>query len=131
MAGWGPTWGEQGYIRLQKGLNETSGAICGITLSASYPVKKKSAPLPVPPLTPNGTRPGPPKPGPTCPGCKPGAHDVCRMLGMHCFCGPPYYKSTVCRHDKKCCKKPNETLVVEESSMAEEEEEDDSGSCLA
>jgi KDEL-tailed cysteine endopeptidase len=117
---WGGDWGESGYIRLAKGVNATAGAICGITLSASYPVKQKGSPLPIPAPTPNSTRPGPPKPGPVCPGCKSGAQDPCRQLGMHCFCAPPFFKSYVCRHDKKCCK--NVTVT-------QEFEEDDQGSC--
>ncbi|GAB2232528.1 hypothetical protein Droror1_Dr00011566 [Drosera rotundifolia] len=32
---WGTSWGENGYIRMQRGLGD--GGICGIAMSASYP----------------------------------------------------------------------------------------------
>ncbi|KAF5746529.1 hypothetical protein HS088_TW06G00700 [Tripterygium wilfordii] len=35
---WGTDWGEQGYIRMQRGIDAEEG-LCGITLEASYPVK--------------------------------------------------------------------------------------------
>jgi len=36
---WGPTWGEEGYIRLCRDCNKNSGAgQCGILMSSSYPV---------------------------------------------------------------------------------------------
>ncbi|KAL1828699.1 hypothetical protein DCAR_0207950 [Daucus carota subsp. sativus] len=35
---WGPEWGEQGYIRMQRGVDAEEG-ICGIAMEASYPVK--------------------------------------------------------------------------------------------
>ncbi|KAL8111723.1 hypothetical protein AgCh_019435 [Apium graveolens] len=35
---WGPEWGEQGYIRMQRGIDAEEG-ICGIAMEASYPVK--------------------------------------------------------------------------------------------
>merc|ERR1711904_409980 len=33
---WGSTWGDQGYIMLQRGKQQNGGQ-CGILLSASYP----------------------------------------------------------------------------------------------
>jgi C1A family cysteine protease len=33
---WGPSWGEKGFIRIQKGKKQ-SGGQCGILLAASYP----------------------------------------------------------------------------------------------
>ena len=33
---WGTSWGEDGYVRIQRGKN-TEGGQCGILLQASYP----------------------------------------------------------------------------------------------
>ncbi|CAN0929320.1 unnamed protein product [Linum grandiflorum] len=38
---WGAEWGEQGYIRMQRGIDAEEG-ICGIAMDASYPVKKNT-----------------------------------------------------------------------------------------
>ncbi|KAJ7966579.1 Cysteine proteinase [Quillaja saponaria] len=49
---WGKSWGEEGYIRMERNLVGTNTGICGIAMEASYPVK-------------NG--PNPPNPGPSPP----------------------------------------------------------------
>nr|CAA06243.1 pre-pro-TPE4A protein [Pisum sativum] len=38
---WGSEWGEQGYIRMQRGISHKEG-LCGIAMEASYPIKKSS-----------------------------------------------------------------------------------------
>ncbi|PIN26387.1 Cysteine proteinase Cathepsin L [Handroanthus impetiginosus] len=38
---WGPKWGEQGYIRMQRGVDREEG-LCGIAMEASYPIKLSS-----------------------------------------------------------------------------------------
>ncbi|KAK7281988.1 hypothetical protein RIF29_10419 [Crotalaria pallida] len=38
---WGPEWGEQGYIRMQRGVSDKEG-LCGIAMLASYPIKNSS-----------------------------------------------------------------------------------------
>lgn len=38
---WGPQWGEQGYVRMQRGINEPEG-LCGLAMEASYPIKVSS-----------------------------------------------------------------------------------------
>ncbi|KAI4295682.1 hypothetical protein L6164_035699 [Bauhinia variegata] len=58
---WGPSWGEDGYIKLERNVNSTGGK-CGIAMEASYPVK-------------NGQNP--PKPGPSPPSPPPQASTVC------------------------------------------------------
>ena len=35
---WGSDWGENGYIRMIRDDNGTSGGMCGLTLAASYPI---------------------------------------------------------------------------------------------
>ncbi|KAK6134358.1 hypothetical protein DH2020_031899 [Rehmannia glutinosa] len=35
---WGSGWGEKGYVKMKRGLNDKNG-ICGIALEASYPTK--------------------------------------------------------------------------------------------
>ncbi|XP_047943443.1 ervatamin-B-like [Salvia hispanica] len=36
---WGTGWGDKGYIKMRRGTSDKSG-ICGISMEASYPVKK-------------------------------------------------------------------------------------------
>ncbi|XP_073316303.1 vignain-like [Primulina huaijiensis] len=38
---WGPEWGEQGYIRMQRDVDAKEG-LCGIAMEASYPIKLSS-----------------------------------------------------------------------------------------
>lgn len=38
---WGPTWGEQGFIRLKMNRSPTSGGLCGIANHASYPLQNQ------------------------------------------------------------------------------------------
>ncbi|GFP88323.1 vignain [Phtheirospermum japonicum] len=38
---WGPEWGEQGYIRIQRGVDAKEG-LCGIAMEASYPIKSSA-----------------------------------------------------------------------------------------
>lgn len=35
---WGTGWGENGYIRMERGVRDKNG-LCGIAMEASYPVK--------------------------------------------------------------------------------------------
>jgi len=47
---WGASWGEQGYIRLERGSKESEEGECGIKAQASYPkVARRSSDLPTPP----------------------------------------------------------------------------------
>lgn len=49
---WGASWGEAGYIRMERNLVGTAKGKCGIAMEASYPIKKGQ---------------NPPKPGPSPP----------------------------------------------------------------
>lgn len=53
---WGPSWGEKGYIRMQRNVEAKSG-LCGIAVEPSYPTKTGANP-------PN---PGPSPPSPVTP----------------------------------------------------------------
>ncbi|XP_042499408.1 vignain-like [Macadamia integrifolia] len=46
---WGAEWGEQGYIRMQRGIPAKEG-LCGIAMEASYPIKYSSEQIPKPTL---------------------------------------------------------------------------------
>jgi hypothetical protein len=82
---WGPTWGEKGYIRMKRNVNDpsvnaTKSGICGIAQQASYPTVAKGTPLPIPPKTDPKTRPVLP-----C-NCTAGCTHSCNAFGMTC-CG--------------------------------------------
>ncbi|VAH65546.1 unnamed protein product [Triticum turgidum subsp. durum] len=40
---WGPEWGEKGYIRMKRDVEDKEG-LCGIAMEASYPVKTSANP---------------------------------------------------------------------------------------
>ncbi|KAG6513945.1 vignain-like [Zingiber officinale] len=42
---WGEQWGEEGYVRMQRGISDSAG-LCGIAMQASYPVKTATSPNP-------------------------------------------------------------------------------------
>lgn len=50
---WGPEWGEQGYIRMERNIKDKKGK-CGIAMEASYPTKSG--------LNPPNPGPSPPTP---------------------------------------------------------------------
>ncbi|KAL3512647.1 hypothetical protein ACH5RR_025364 [Cinchona calisaya] len=39
---WGAEWGERGYIRMQRGIDDKEG-LCGIAMEPSYPIKTSSS----------------------------------------------------------------------------------------
>ncbi|KAL1190464.1 Germination-specific cysteine protease 1 [Cardamine amara subsp. amara] len=42
---WGPRWGEEGYIRMERNLAASKSGKCGIAVEASYPVKHTPNPV--------------------------------------------------------------------------------------
>ncbi|ESQ53365.1 hypothetical protein EUTSA_v10025483mg [Eutrema salsugineum] len=42
---WGPRWGEDGYIRMERNLASSKSGKCGIAIEASYPVKYSPNPV--------------------------------------------------------------------------------------
>ncbi|THU44940.1 hypothetical protein C4D60_Mb02t12670 [Musa balbisiana] len=41
---WGPEWGEEGSVRMQRGISACEG-LCGIAMEASYPLKTSPNPV--------------------------------------------------------------------------------------
>ncbi|KAL0352053.1 UNVERIFIED_CONTAM: putative cysteine protease RD21B [Sesamum calycinum] len=53
---WGASWGEKGYVRMQRNIKSKSG-LCGIAIEPSYPIKTGQNPP-----NPGPTPPSPPSP---------------------------------------------------------------------
>lgn len=53
---WGSSWGENGYIRMQRNVASSSG-LCGIAIEPSYPIKKGGNPPNPGPSPPSPIRP--------------------------------------------------------------------------
>ena len=70
---WGPDWGESGYIRMERNINDKKGK-CGIAMEASYPIKSGLNP-------PN---PGPSPPTPVTPEVVCDAYSTCPQSTTCC-----------------------------------------------
>lgn len=103
---WGPGWGENGYVRMERNLKYQKAGKCGIAIEPSYPVKTS----PNPP-NPGPSPPSPPPPSPsrvTCDkyySCAGGTTCCCVFeFGRYCLawgCCP--LKSAVCCADRSSC----------------------------
>ena len=101
---WGSDWGENGYIRMERNLENTKTGKCGIAVMASYPMKTSANPPNPGPSPPSP----PPPPKVTCDelySC-PSATTCCCVFeyGPYCFewgCCP--YESAVCCDDNDSC----------------------------
>ncbi|KAH9692375.1 cysteine proteinase RD21A [Citrus sinensis] len=101
---WGSSWGEGGYIRMERNVAGTLTGKCGIAMEASYPIKKGQNP-------PN---PGPSPPSPTKPpavcdnyySC-PESNTCCCVFeyGNSCFAWGccPLEAATCCDDHYSCC----------------------------
>lgn len=36
---WGTNWGEDGYIKMERNIEDTNSGKCGIAMEGSYPIK--------------------------------------------------------------------------------------------
>lgn len=100
---WGSSWGEKGYIRMQRGggAKKEAAGLCGINTEASFPLKMGANP-PIPP-------PSPPASRTKCDStysCPPANTCCCQLrIAKHCFawgCCP--LESAVCCDDHyHCC----------------------------
>ncbi|XP_073041423.1 cysteine proteinase mucunain-like [Primulina eburnea] len=101
---WGPSWGEQGYIRLQRNVANITTGKCGIAIEASYPLKKGQNPP-----NPGPSPPTPVKPPTVCDDyytCPEGSTCCCvYQYGNYCFgwgcC--PLESATCCDDHSSCC----------------------------
>ncbi|GMN37703.1 hypothetical protein TIFTF001_007033 [Ficus carica] len=81
---WGPSWGEDGYIKLERNLAGVAHGKCGIAMESSYPIKK-------------GQNPPKPGPSPPSPPVKPPA--VC---DEYYSCGEGNTCCCIYEYDKYC-----------------------------
>lgn len=101
---WGASWGEKGYIRLERNVAGIKTGKCGIAMEASYPTKEGQNP-------PN---PGPSPPSPVAPpsvcdqsySC-PESNTCCCVYqyGSYCFAWGccPLESATCCDDNYSCC----------------------------
>ncbi|KAF8023141.1 hypothetical protein BT93_F0595 [Corymbia citriodora subsp. variegata] len=101
---WGNSWGEQGYIRMERSLTNTVTGKCGIAMEASYPIKNG----PNPP-NPGPSPPSPIKPPTTCDryySCPESTTCCCvYQYANYCFAWGccPLEAATCCEDHESCC----------------------------
>ncbi len=39
---WGPGWGDEGYVKLERNMAKTGPGACGLQMAASYPTATKA-----------------------------------------------------------------------------------------
>lgn len=101
---WGPSWGESGYIRIERNLVNVTTGKCGIAIEPSYPVKTSANPP-----NPGPSPPSPVKPPTVCDEYHtcPEASTCCCVYeyGDYCFgwgcC--PLESATCCDDQYSCC----------------------------
>lgn len=101
---WGGSWGEKGYIRMERNLVGTATGKCGIAMEASYPIKKGQNPP-----NPGPSPPSPIKPPTVCDkyySC-PESNTCCCVyhFGDYCFAWGccPLAAATCCEDHYSCC----------------------------
>ncbi|XAR59430.1 Actinidain [Bertholletia excelsa] len=105
---WGPDWGENGYIRMERNIKTSTGK-CGIAQVASYPVKDGPNPKPGPSPPFPTPSPPPPKPSSMCDDYNscPDGSTCCCIYQSDDFCliwgCCPLESATCCDDHASCC----------------------------
>uniref|UniRef100_A0A1D1YW73 Oryzain alpha chain n=1 Tax=Anthurium amnicola TaxID=1678845 RepID=A0A1D1YW73_9ARAE len=101
---WGKSWGEAGYIRMERNLPSSSSGKCGIAIEPSYPIKKgQNPPKPAP------SPPSPVKPPTECDNyysCPESTTCCCVYeYGKYCFAWGccPLVNAVCCDDHSSCC----------------------------
>lgn len=101
---WGSSWGEEGYIRMERNVGTTNTGKCGIAMEASYPTKKG-----LNPPKPEPSPPSPVKPPTVCDNyysCPESTTCCCvSEYGKYCFAWGccPLEAATCCDDHYSCC----------------------------
>jgi C1A family cysteine protease len=102
---WGASWGESGYIRMERNIKDSAGAgKCGIAVEPSYPIKNGQNPP-----NPGPSPPTPVKPPTQCDSyytCPDTATCCCLFeYGKYCFAWGccPLEGATCCDDNYSCC----------------------------
>ncbi|XP_077225424.1 cysteine proteinase mucunain-like [Tasmannia lanceolata] len=101
---WGKSWGEGGYLRMERNLAGTNTGKCGIAMEASYPTKKGQNPP-----NPGPSPPSPVKPPTVCDkyySCAESTTCCCVYeYGRYCFAWGccPLESATCCDDHYSCC----------------------------
>ncbi|GLU04224.1 hypothetical protein SLE2022_213830 [Rubroshorea leprosula] len=101
---WGSSWGESGYIRMERNLAGTATGKCGIAMEASYPIKTGQNPP-----NPGPSPPSPVKPPTVCDSyysC-PESNTCCCAYEYYGYCFSwgccPLEAATCCDDHYSCC----------------------------
>lgn len=101
---WGSSWGENGYIKMERNLLTKETGKCGIAMEASYPIKKGQNPP-----NPGPSPPSPVQPSTVCDeyySCSAGTTCCCLFeYGNFCFAWGccPIESATCCDDGSSCC----------------------------
>ncbi|KAK4767694.1 hypothetical protein SAY87_002835 [Trapa incisa] len=101
---WGSSWGEDGYIRMQRNVDGVDTGKCGIAMEASYPIKKGNNPP-----KPEPSPPSPVNPPTVCDkyySC-PESNTCCCLYQYRSYCFAwgccPLEAATCCNDHYSCC----------------------------
>lgn len=101
---WGPSWGEKGYIRMERLGNSDKSGKCGINIEPSFPIKKGPNPPPGPPSPPSPIKP--PSQCDNSHSC-PASSTCCCAFNIGKFCLQwgccPMESATCCEDHYHCC----------------------------